>query len=155
MIAGFPSFSRHSSSRGARIGVVPPDPTVLWMNMKKMISILSAICAQLTVCADALLFPQLRSILKYNPSLFSFLLLTMLPYFLTGLFLCMAGPVRMPTEKRSKQLVIPLFFILCNLLLLAFYFVGMLPLSSSSFTLPVLLIGYGLGRLICLCFPNA
>ena len=60
----------------------------------------------------------------------------------------------MTTKQGSNQLLIPLFFITFNILLLALYFLGILPLSSSSLILPILLIGYSFGRLIYLRSPN-
>lgn len=122
--------------------------------MKNIILFLPAICTQLIVCVHALFFSQIRSVLKVYPSLFLFLLLDILPYFFIGLFLCMTGFVHMTTKRGSNQLLIPLFFIIFNILLLALYFLGMLPLSSSSLILPILLIGYSFGRLIYLRSPN-
>ena len=122
--------------------------------MKNVIPFVSAIGTQLIVYVDALFSSQLQSALKVHPSLFLFLLLDILPYLLAGLLLCMAGPALTTTKKDPKQLLIPIFFLTFNILLLALYFFGILPLSSSALILPILLIGYSLGRLIYLRSPN-
>lgn len=113
--------------------------------MKKT-AILPAICTQILVCLDGLLLPQLRLTMKVNPSRFLFFLLDILPYLVIGIFLALT--VMLAAQKQSGRktagYLVPLFFIISNLLFLLLYLIGVIPLSASCMILPVLLIGYGI-----------
>jgi hypothetical protein len=127
---------------------------------KPVVYILSAICTQIMIFLDGLFLPYLRSILKVNPSWLLFILLYILPYlvylvFGISLALTTVLSIQMQTDKKTAHHSIPLFFIICNLLFLFLYFVGIIPLSSSSsMRLPLLLVGYGISELVCTHFQN-
>lgn len=116
--------------------------------MKTITHIVMAIFAQGLVFFDVLFLQHLRSILKTNPSLLAFFLLYILPYFFIGLFLSLStiqAINTVPNPKKSRFFIAS-FFIIFNLLLIFLNFSG--AISLSSITLPLLLIGYGLGELI-------
>ena len=109
--------------------------------MKKT-AILPAICTQILVCLDGLLLPQLRLTMKVNPSRFLFFLLDILPYLVIGIFLALAAQKQ--SGRKTAGYLVPLFFIISNLLFLLLYLIGVIPLSASCMILPALLIGYGI-----------
>lgn len=118
--------------------------------------IISAICTQLMVCFDGLLLPHLRFVLKVNPSRPLFFLLCIFPYLVIGISLALTT-ILTPQGQSGKKVVsylVPLSFIIFNSLFLLLYFLGTIPLTSSSMILPLLLVGYGIGGLIFAYFPS-
>ncbi len=116
----------------------------------KEATILLAISTQLMVCLDGLFLPQLRLTMKSNPSRSLFFLLDILPYLVIGIFLALTAilTAQKQTGKKVAGYLVPLFFTISNLLFLLLYFIGVIPLSTSSMMLPLLLIGYGIGGFV-------
>ena len=66
-----------------------------------------------------------------------------LPAICTQILVCLDAAQKQSGRKTAGYLV-PLFFIISNLLFLLLYLIGVIPLSASCMILPALLIGYGI-----------
>ena len=101
--------------------------------------------AQIIIICDPYISSLYKTLMKKDPSFFLFVLCHILPPVLFGIFLALPTWHRI---KRSTCRYIGLTLILLNSLLLFCYLRGYTSFPSLSTLYPIILVGYGFGKLI-------